>query len=213
MTPVRTAVTITLCNALAACVANPTPHPSAPTSADTMVADVHVADPSPTVCAGMGGAWSDDDGVCDLALESELDMEDQSSQGAGDFSSPPATVASVTASGEPGGYTFTVAVRSDDKDCGQYTDWWEVVTFAGGLRYRHLMSEAHASGQPFTTSGGPVPVEADDKIIVRAHMKPGGYGDQAYAGTVASGFAPSRLPAGFAWGLGSADPQAGVCSE
>lgn len=42
--------------------------------------------------------------------------------------------------------------------------------------------------QPFTRSGGQVPVTADQVVWIRAHFHPTGYGGIAYMGSVQEGF-------------------------
>lgn len=100
-----------------------------------------------------------------------------------------ADVIAVQATGKPGDYTFSVAVSSPDSGCVRYADWWEVVQPDGTLVFRRVLGHSHIDEQPFTRSGGPVVVEADDEVIVRAHMNTDGYGGIAMRGTVTGGFA------------------------
>lgn len=105
----------------------------------------------------------------------------------------------VVVSGEAGSYNFSVQVSSPDEGCQQYADWWEVLTPNGELVYRRILLHSHVNEQPFTRSGGPVPIEADQVVIVRAHMNPDGYGESAMQGSPAGGFTPIDLdPAEFA---------------
>ncbi|MEM7135611.1 MAG: hypothetical protein AAF500_03480, partial [Myxococcota bacterium] len=99
-----------------------------------------------------------------------------------------AKVVSVQASGASGAYTFSVTVSSPDTGCDQYADWWEVLTPDGTLLYRRILQHSHVDEQPFTRSGGPVDATASDRVIVRAHMNPTGYGGAAFSGSVDSGF-------------------------
>ncbi len=117
-----------------------------------------------------------------------------------------ADVTAVTTSGDPGAYSFSVTISSPDTGCEQYADWWEVVTEDGELRYRRILLHSHVSEQPFTRSGGPVAVAADEIVIVRAHMNTGGYGGAALRGSVDAGFEAYRPEAGFAAALASRDP-------
>lgn len=117
-----------------------------------------------------------------------------------------ADILSVEASGSAGSYSFSVTVSSPDTGCEQYADWWEVVTTDGDLIYRRVLLHSHTSEQPFTRSGSPVDIAADDTVIVRAHMNTGGYGGQALRGSVAAGFEAVTLEAGFAAELASRDP-------
>ncbi|MCB9741339.1 MAG: hypothetical protein H6740_01820 [Alphaproteobacteria bacterium] len=105
-----------------------------------------------------------------------------------------------------------VTVSSPDTGCGCYADWWEVLDAEGALLYRRVLAHSHVEGQPFTRGGGPVEAAPDQVLWVRAHMAPGGYGGQAFTGTLAGGFAAGALPAGFAAGLESAAPQPDGCA-
>jgi hypothetical protein len=131
--------------------------------------------------------------------------------------SPPtssrADVERVVVTGSAGSYLFRVTVRSPDQGCGQYANWWEVVTDEEELVYRRVLKHSHTKEQPFTRSGGPVPVAADQVVIVRAHMEPGGYGGTAYKGTAASGFQVARLAEGFAAGLARKAPLPESCAH
>lgn len=108
-----------------------------------------------------------------------------------------ADVIAVQATGESGNYLFSVAVSSQDSGCERYADWWEVVRPDGELVFRRVLGHSHTTEQPFTRSGGPVAVDADETVIVRAHMNTSGtsdgngdgYGGMAMRGTVAGGFA------------------------
>ena len=99
-----------------------------------------------------------------------------------------ARVVSVTARGEPGGYTLSVTIESQDTGCDQYADWWEVVASDGKLLYRRVLLHSHTTEQPFTRSGGPVDVQPDDTVTVRAHMNATGYSGVALRGSIAAGF-------------------------
>ena len=99
-----------------------------------------------------------------------------------------ADVIGVTVDGEPGAYRFSVTIHSPDVGCARYTDWWEVVDADGALVFRRILHHSHVREQPFTRSGGPVPAEAEQPLVVRAHLNTGGYG-QPLAGT----------PGGRAW--------------
>ncbi|MBN1145907.1 MAG: hypothetical protein JXA78_01525 [Anaerolineales bacterium] len=111
---------------------------------------------------------------------------------------PKADVLSVRASGRPGDYRFAVEIRSPDRGCQQYADWWEVISEDGKLLYRRILLHSHVKEQPFARSGGPVPVGAGVVVWVRAHMKPGGYGGKAFKGSVQAGFRPAELSPNFA---------------
>ena len=99
-----------------------------------------------------------------------------------------ADVLSVAVSGEPNAYTFAVGVRSPDTGCGQYADWWEVISEEGELLYRRILLHSHVAEQPFVRSGGTIAISADAVVIVRAHMAPGGYGESIMRGSAGGGF-------------------------
>ncbi|MEO1093544.1 MAG: hypothetical protein AAFX01_01425 [Cyanobacteria bacterium J06638_28] len=123
-----------------------------------------------------------------------------------------AQVTAVTASGEPDAYTFAVTVQSTETGCDQYANWWEVVTPEGELIYRRILVHSHVDEQPFRRTGGPVIIQPETAVIVRAHMDPQGYGTQAMQGSVAGGFEDVTLPEGFAADLATAEPQPGRCT-
>ncbi len=123
-----------------------------------------------------------------------------------------ADVIAVQASGQPGAYQFSIGIRSPDKGCSQYADWWEVVSTDGKLLYRRVLLHSHVSEQPFTRSGGPVPIQPDTVVWVRAHMNTGGYGGVALKGSVNAGFTVSEMPAGFAAKLVAQPPLPDGCA-
>ena len=122
-----------------------------------------------------------------------------------------ADVRSVTASGDENRYQFAVEVRSPDTGCEQYADWWEVVSEDGELLYRRILAHSHVSEQPFTRAGGPVAIDADTSVIVRAHMHPGGYGGAALRGSVSAGFEAIQLAPDFAIHLNQIEPLPSGC--
>ncbi|MEM7063739.1 MAG: hypothetical protein AAF572_11315 [Cyanobacteria bacterium P01_B01_bin.77] len=106
---------------------------------------------------------------------------------------PVADLVSIAVTGEAGNYTFAVTLSSADTGCEQYADWWEVADAeTGELLYRRILAHSHTNEQPFTRSGGPVPIAPDQSVIIRGHM--GGirshYGGQVLRGSVESGFEP-----------------------
>jgi hypothetical protein len=128
-----------------------------------------------------------------------------------DDTAPPVAVADVLAvTGDE--RTLSVTIESPDTGCGQYADWWEVVSEQGELIYRRTLGHAHTDEQPFTRAGGPSGQPADQVVWIRAHMNPGGYGGQAAKGSAASGFTVSPLDAGFAADLATVDPQPEPCA-
>ena len=173
------------------------------------------------LAAGCAGGGSD--GRIDAsaagndASQTEQDAQIESDASSGDASmdasTPEATadVTSVSVSGQPNAYTFSVEVRSPDTGCNRYADWWEVVTDDESLAYRRILAHSHVNEQPFTRSGGPVPVDAEQVVWVRAHLNTGGYG-VAMRGSASTGFAIAEPPSGFAAGVEAADPQPGSCA-
>jgi len=122
-------------------------------------------------------------------------------------------VMGVEVSGKDGSYHFSVKVSSPDKGCDQYANWWEVINLKGDLIYRRILAHSHVQEQPFTRSGGPVPVNKNDTVIVRVHMHPGGYGAGKIGmkGTVSTGFNRILLEPGFATDTGTTGPQPQGC--
>jgi len=123
-----------------------------------------------------------------------------------------ADVTAVQVSGSPGSYSFDVTVRSPDTGCSQYADWWEVLGVDGTLLYRRVLFHSHVGEQPFTRDGGPVPVQAETVVWVRAHMSTTGYGGAALKGSVKTGFKPAALDAGFAAGATKQQPLPDGCA-
>lgn len=123
-----------------------------------------------------------------------------------------AEVLSVSVSGDSGAYTFFVEVKSPDTGCDQYADWWEVIGTDGSLKYRRILLHSHVAEQPFTRSGGPVPIGADERVYIRAHMNNTGYGSKVAAGTVSSGFGQDTIQANFAENLASQAPLPDDCA-
>lgn len=123
-----------------------------------------------------------------------------------------ADVLTVGATGDPGAYSFVVEVASPDTGCDQYADWWEVLNEEGHLLYRRILLHSHVSEQPFSRSGGPVNIAADDQVYVRAHMNNHGYGGQILTGSVRDGFQPIEVEAGFGSELERVPPQPEDCA-
>jgi hypothetical protein len=123
-----------------------------------------------------------------------------------------ADVISVSVSGNPNDYQFSVGIQSPDTGCNQYADWWEVLSEEGSLIYRRILAHSHVNEQPFVRSGGPVPIAADDVVYVRAHMHPGGYGGAVFKGTVQDGFQEVMVSADFALEVEAQDPQPEGCA-
>lgn len=124
-----------------------------------------------------------------------------------------ADVVGLRVDGEAGAYRFWVTVRSPDESCRRWAPFWEVVDAQGqSLLFRRGFAHSHADEQPFTRSGAPVAVDADDEVVVRAFMSPGGYGGQALAGSVVGGFEAVVLPDGFGASLLAEGQRPEVCA-
>ena len=117
-----------------------------------------------------------------------------------------ADVLSVEVSGSPNAYQFSVQIASPDTGCEQYADWWEVLSEQGQLLYRRILLHSHVNEQPFVRSGGPVNIEADTVILIRAHMNKAGYGGITIKGTVQSGFNEVSLSPDFAVDIETTPP-------
>lgn len=129
-----------------------------------------------------------------------------------DGAAPAADVLAVAASGEAGAYDFDVTVQSDETGCDRYADWWEVLGADGTLIFRRILDHSHPDEQPFTRGGGPVAVDADQSLVVRAHLHPTGYGGAVMSGSVASGFQAAATPdTGFGAGVAALPPQPEAC--
>lgn len=117
-----------------------------------------------------------------------------------------AIVTSVVVSGNPGDFTFSVTVSSPDSGCEHYADWWEVLTVEGQLLYRRVLLHSHVGEQPFSRTGGPLNIKADEVVLVRAHMNDSGYGTSAMEGSFATGFESKSLAEGFAEEVEKTEP-------
>ncbi len=122
-----------------------------------------------------------------------------------------ADVIAVAVQGRPGAYQMAVTVKSPDTGCGQYADWWEVLSPHRKLLYRRVLDHSHVGEQPFLRVGGPVHIQPDTVVWIRAHMHPAGYGGSAFKGSVASGFQKTLLPSTFAGGLAREAPLPSSC--
>ncbi|MEM9946410.1 MAG: hypothetical protein AAF810_10145 [Cyanobacteria bacterium P01_D01_bin.36] len=109
-------------------------------------------------------------------------------------------------------YSFSVTIASDETGCDQYANWWEVITEDGTLLYRRILAHSHVNEQPFTRSGGPVEMGADEVVIVRSHMEPTGYQPQAMKGSFTTGFSPATLAPDFALELAETEPLPTGCA-
>ncbi|MGK7876845.1 MAG: hypothetical protein AB4426_27220 [Xenococcaceae cyanobacterium] len=128
-----------------------------------------------------------------------------------------AVVLTLKVNGTPSNYTFDLSIHSPDLGCDQYTDWWEVLSEDGELLYRKVFKKSHVDEQPFPSSGEPINIQADQVIIVRAHMHTNDDDDtgyeamQALKGTVKNGFKFIRLSKNFAASVAKEEPQPQKC--
>ncbi|MFT6160364.1 MAG: hypothetical protein ACJATT_002417 [Myxococcota bacterium] len=122
-----------------------------------------------------------------------------------------ANVASVTVTGDSDSYIFGVGIRSDETGCDRYADWWEVVSEDGDLLFRRVLSHSHIGEQPFVRSGGPVDIADTERVWVRAHMSPDGYGGTAWFGSISDGFVETDPVADWD-DLAEEAPQPGRCA-
>jgi len=190
------------------CLSNPTPHPGQP--GGDVIAETSLppaADPK-ALCERFGGDWDPRQAIC---ITGEYTFEDAMGAPPAAHVPPRADVLAVEVFGGDGVYTFVVTIRSDDASCDAWTDWWEIVDFRGHLVHRELLAGPATSEQPFTSSGGPVAVAADEPLVIRAHFHPEGYGGDGLIGTVEEGFIPARIDPGFASRLATARPQPEGC--
>lgn len=123
-----------------------------------------------------------------------------------------AEVHNIKVTGKNNNYTFSVTVKSPDTGCDQYANWWEVISTGGDLIYRRILGHSHVNEQPFTRSGGSVPITNDQEVIVRVHMNNMGYSGNAMKGSVTNGFKPVELDRDFALDLENSEPQPSGCA-
>ena len=123
-----------------------------------------------------------------------------------------ANIVAVSVSGDPGNYSISVTVESPDTGCNSYADWWEAISEDGELPTRRILLHSHVGEQPFTRSGGPLRIQPDETVIVRAHMSDAGYGGSIMRGNVTGGFATSEIAPDFASNLETRSPLPSSCA-
>ena len=121
-------------------------------------------------------------------------------------------VENVAIIGSENSYNFSVTLKSPDTGCDQYADWWEVFDEDYNLIYRRILGHSHVDEQPFTRSGGPVGISADQVVYVRGHMNNLGYGVKVMKGSVSNGFAELVLEVNSGSELTKAEPLPGDCA-
>lgn len=118
----------------------------------------------------------------------------------------------IEITGEENEYTFSVTILSPDTGCQQYADWWEVIDLEENLLYRRILGHSHVNEQPFTRSGGTIPINKEKEVYIRAHMNNLGYGSNVLRGSVFSGFIKTKLQTDFAATLESKEPLPSNCA-
>jgi len=95
-------------------------------------------------------------------------------------------------------YSIYATVKSSDKDCDHYVNWWEAVSEDGTLLYRRTLGHPHSNEQPFNRVGSTRAIDGDTVLYVRAHLHPFGYSPNGMKGSANSGFKATIIPEGFA---------------
>lgn len=121
-------------------------------------------------------------------------------------------VQNVSITGQENNYSFSVTLLSPDTGCDQYADWWEVITEAGDLIYRRILTHSHVNEQPFTRSGTSINITANQTVIIRAHMNNLGYGTTSLKGSVENGFETTEIATDFALNLLEEEPLPESCA-
>jgi hypothetical protein len=116
-----------------------------------------------------------------------------------------------------------VTIQSPDQDCDYYADWWEILTLDGQLVERRLIDQVHPKEeQPFTDRLEGLTLDADQEVLVRAHLHRfdqrsqqdnSGYTDQALQGSLTQGFHLVRISEQYASWLEDDEPQPAPCEE
>ncbi len=110
------------------------------------------------------------------------------------------------------GYSLYATIKSSDKDCGHYVDWWEAVSEDGKLLYRRTLAHPHSSEQPFSRGGSARNINKDIVFYVRAHLYPDGYSNKGMKGSIKTGFTSVIIPDGFAADLAKSGNKSSRCN-
>ena len=108
-------------------------------------------------------------------------------------------------------YSIYATVKSSDKDCNHYVNWWEAVSEDGELLCRFVLSHPHSREQPFNRGGSTKSINDDTVFYVRAHMHPFGYSNKGMKGSVKTEFEPVEIPEGFAANLANEGELSSYC--
>jgi hypothetical protein len=168
-------------------------------------------------CAGIAGALILLLSACsqvrsEVDQNSNLESEGAQTETIPDLEGIEAEVVSVQISGDPLNYQFRVELSSPDLGCEQYADWWEIISEEGDLVYRRILAHSHVEEQPFQRSGGPVEIQAETLVLIRAHMSTGGYGRLIMKGSAVAGFRAIEMEPAFAAELEAEPPQPTGCA-
>jgi len=99
-------------------------------------------------------------------------------------------------------HSIYATVKSSDKDCNHYVNWWEAVSEDGKLLFRRVLGHPHSREQPFNRGGSTKSINDGTIFYVRAHMHTFGYSNKGMKGAVKTGFEPIEIPDGFCCELG-----------
>lgn len=122
-------------------------------------------------------------------------------------------VVSVQVKGTAGAYDFTVKIQGVGTDCSHYVDWWEVLSEDGRLLYRNVLPPPKTQATSFVGAGGPVRIDAETVVWVRAHGHPAGYGPAAFKGSPRAGFHRAEMRPDFAADVANKPPLPSGCTS
>lgn len=111
------------------------------------------------------------------------------------------------------GYSINVAIKSSDKNCSHYVNWWEAVSENGKLLYRRILSHPHSREQPFSRGGVTNSITDETTFYIRAHIHPFGYSNRGMKGSIKTGFSAVNITNGFAKHLANEGENPSHCDE